>query len=1019
MALTKQALNLAFMGLDQKSDPFKISPGKFLSLVNTIPIKGGPTGILLQKRNGFSALPSLPNTANNFLTTFNGNLTALGTDILALNETSNNWVNKGDLQTIQLNTLPLVRSSTNQTQSDSAISGNLICTVYTDSVPVSGTPTNFFKYVIADSVTGQNIIAPVTISNATAHARVFVLGSYFVIMYPTNSSTHLSYIAVSILNPSLVTTQVDITTQYSAGDWDGVVANQNLYVAWNASDGGGAVRVTFIDQTLAQHGTVVFAGQVANLMSICADKTQAPAVIWIYYFTSSGSTSFVIAVSSALTTIVAPTSVPISGTYRNVTCSAQNNLASLFAEIENSYAFDASIPTDFIFSATADILGVVGALGTVALSVGLGSKAFIYNGDSYLTAIYQSDFQSTYFLLNVDAHTNTYTVVSKFAYTNSGGYATALPSVSISGTIASVSYILKDSIQAVNKSNSGVNIEAGIYAQTGVNLINFNFTSNNITSEIGNNLNLSGGFLWSYDGFQATENNFFLYPDLDLNADGTYHGLTTSTSGGFITAQQYFYVALYEWSDNQGNLFRSAPSIPVTITTTGTTSTNTIKVPTLRLTYKTDVKITLYRWSTAQQTYYEVTSISNPILNNKLVDFVTIVDTLADSSILGNAILYTTGSVIENVGPPATLSITLYKSRLFFVDAEDQNLLWFSKQVIESTPVEMSDLFTIYVAPTIGAQGNTGTITALSAMDDKLIIFKKDAIYYITGNGPDNTGANNDFSDPVFITSTVGCSNQNSIVFMPQGLMFQSDKGIWLLGRDLSTQYIGAPVENFNSTTVLSALTIPGTNQVRFTLNNNVILMYDYYFGVWGSFQGNFAISSTLYQSLHTFIDSFGRAFQESEGIYLDGTNPVLMNFTTGWINVAGLQGYERLYDVYILGTYFSPHKLIVSVAYDYASAPSQQSIISPNNFNANWGGSEVWGNPLGVPYPWGGTRQLEQWRIHTQRQTCQAFQVSIQEIYDPSYGVAAGAGLTLSNMNLRLGIKKSVRPIRAANSVG
>lgn len=61
--------------------------------------------------------------------------------------------------------------------------------------------------------------------------------------------------------------------------------------------------------------------------------------------------------------------------------------------------------------------------------------------------------------------------------------------------------------------------------------------------------------------------------------------------------------------------------------------------------------------------------------------------------------------------------------------------------------------------------------------DDKLIIFKPDAIYYVTGQGPDNTGGNNNFSDPIFITSTVGSSNDRSLTFIPAGIMFQSDKG--------------------------------------------------------------------------------------------------------------------------------------------------------------------------------------------------------------------------------------------------
>ena len=136
-------------------------------------------------------------------------------------------------------------------------------------------------------------------------------------------------------------------------------------------------------------------------------------------------------------------------------------------------------------------------------------------------------------------------------------------------------------------------------------------------------------------------------------------------------------------------------------------------------------------------------------------------------------------------------------------------------------------------------------------------------------------------------------------MFQPQGLMFQSDKGIWLLGRDLSTQYIGAPVEAYNDNTVVAAINVPGTNQVRFTLDNGITLMYDYYVGQWATFNNIPAISSTLYQSLHTYINANGQVFQENEGSYLDGSKPVLMSFQTSWIHLAGVQGYERFYPFY------------------------------------------------------------------------------------------------------------------------
>ncbi len=431
------------------------------------------------------------------------------------------------------------------------------------------------------------------------------------------------------------------------------------------------------------------------------------------------------------------------------------------------------------------------------------------------------------------------------------------------------------------------------------------------------------------------------------------------------------------------------------------------------------VKIVLYRWSTAQQNYYQVTSISTPTLNDTTADSVSITDTFADATILGNNLIYTTGGVVEDVNAPASDLLALFDTRLWMVNAEDPNELWFSKQVIQATPVEMSDLFTMYVPPTTATQGTTGPMTSIAAMDDKLIIGKRNAFLYINGTGPDNTGANNQYSQPIFITSTVGCENQKSIVLMPQGIMFQSDKGIWLLSRGLDTSYIGAPVEDLtDGATVMSAVNVPETNQVRFTLDTGVTLMYDYYYGQWGTFTGVPAVSSCIYQGAHTFINDAGAAYQESTGAYIDGSRPVLIKFQTGPLRLGDLQGYQRAFFFYILGEYASPHKLVVSMAYDYETAPSQSIIITPNNYSPPYG-SGASQDPYGQGDPYGGPSNIESWRVFLERQRCMAFSITVQEIFDASVGAAPGAGLTISGLNVVCGFKKAFRPQPAAITAG
>lgn len=1089
----KQSVDISFAkGVETKTDPWRVPIGSFLALENMVFTKGQR----LTKRNGYGNLTSLPEQAS-FLTTFNQNLTAIGSSLQAYSSSTGTWVDKGTLQPVKLETLPLIRSNTNQSQLDTAIASNgLVCTVYTDQTPTSlSTPR--YMYAIANSITGQNIVNPTLIpGTVSGSARVFFIGSYFVIIF-TNfiaGNYHLQYFAISINNPTIVTVPKDITNNYTPSSglsWDGFVVNNSIYYAYNTTSGGQSIKVGYLTHTLVVAAPTTYsnAGRVtATLMSVTADTSNPSApIIYASYYNSGSSTGYTVAVDSNLNKIIlVPAQIISSGTIDNITSVASNGVATIYYEVDNNYGYDATLPTHYISQITCTQSGTVGSPSILVRSVGLASKAFISNDEYYFLAAYQSVNQPTYFLINSLGQ-----VVARLAYSNGGGYVTTgLPSVDVSGDVARIGYLFKDFITSQNTSTTESVTKSNIYSQTGLNLVSFTIgTSNVVPSEIGQALHLSGGFLWEFDGYIPVEHNFYLWPD---NVEGT-----PINSGGAMVSQEYQYQVVYTWTDNQGNIHNSAPSIanivdmstanksfvqptpltptasftsgqstitvssatglqvgqivtdtttpaniqagsyitkivglvvtlslPVTATAVGDSlsissiNSVTLNIPTLRLTYKlaNPVKISIFRWSVAQQEFFQVTSILLPVINNTTIDYVTYTDTKADNQILGNSLLYTTGGVVENIGAPSFNALTLFDDRLWGIDAEDPNLLWYSKQVIEATPVEMSDLFTIYVAPSIASQGSTGNMKCISPMDDKLIIFKPNALYYINGTGPDNTGANSQYSEPLFITSVVGSSNQQSIVFMPEGLMFQSDKGIWLLGRGMQVSYIGAPVEEFTKTGIVqSAVSVPGTTQVRFTLSTGITLMYDYYFQQWGVFVGVPAISSTLYQDMHTFVNSEGVVYQETPGLYLDGSNPVTWKFTTSWVNLAGLQGYQRAFFFYMLGQYITPHFLQVSVAYDYNSAPTQTTLISPTNYSLPYGVS----SPYGQEDLYGGPGDVEQWRVFFAQQRCQAIQLTIQEVYDPSLGVPAGAGLTMSGLNLLISTIRPFRAQPAAQSAG
>lgn len=987
MPLEKQSLQLNFsQGLDTITDPYQVKAGKFLTLENVSFDKIGRFG----KRNGYRNLPLLPDTSFTDVNTYAGNLIAVGNSFQFFNDETNTWVNKGLFQPLDVQVTPMVRNSSDQVSCDTAVApNNLALTVYSNLLPAS--PSAPF-YQVVDSLTGHIVVPAVALpAGAGAQLACFVLGNNFIVTYPRG--TDLKYIAIPWANPLAPLAEATLVASIfmpSFSVYDCTIHNNTLYAAAKSSTNVD-IKYQILNSNLTLGASATSTVATPFGISITGDAVNNK--VWVSWWDEVTTIVHSVCFNADLSVLLGRRSLTaaIPTGVNQVSGAANAGLFTVF------YRVTGTTNTAGVNKVTITQGDVIGPITTPFPRAGIAAKAFYFaptNNVYFLGAVGPTD-QRVYLL--TDQFGN---IVAELAYQNAGQEVILnLPNVYIEGSQVQMGYLRTTQIQPVNRGQGATG--SGVYTQSGVDLATFTFSNRNlIFNEIAGDHHFTGGFLWMYDGVKPVEHGFFQYPAGITFAIGAV--------GGMIP-QLYYYYVTYEWTDAVGNIHRSAPSIPIAVTTVAAGSTVTLTIPTLRHTYKTGqnpVRIVVYRWSVAQPIPYQITSITNPVLNDPTVNTINVADNRSDAQIIGNLILYTTGGVVEHIIAPACSASTLFKSRMFLVDAEDRNLLWFSKQVIENVPVEFSDLFTIYVPPTIGALGNTGPIITISAMDDKLIIFKRNAIYYITGNGPDNTGANNDFSDPIFITATVGCTNLKSVVLTPIGLIFQSDKGIWLLGRDLQTQYIGAPVDDFNDMNVVAAQTILGDTQIRLTLESSngltrTTLVYDYFYAQWFVFTNIAGISTTIYGALYTSLSADKRTvIQENPGVYLDNLTPVNMRFTTAWINLAGLQGFERAYFFYLLATYLSPHTLTVGVAFDYDPAIVQTTTITPTNL--------------------GTSNAVEQWRVFFERQKCEAFQLTVTETYDASKGLPAGAGLTLSGLDLVVGLKKGGYPrIPAKNYAG
>lgn len=411
-------------------------------------------------------------------------------------------------------------------------------------------------------------------------------------------------------------------------------------------------------------------------------------------------------------------------------------------------------------------------------------------------------------------------------------------------------------------------------------------------------------------------------------------------------------------------------------------------IPDLRLTQKSNVRCVIYRTEAGGSRYYQVTSVTLPLLNITTNDFTFYYDTMSDTTLIGNNVIYTDGGVLENDPLPASNIMTAYKNRIISVPSEHPFTWWFSKQVVPGGVAEFSASFVKNI------DQRDGGITGLGVIDEKLLLFKANTIFCVVGDGPSPSGFNDDFIDAQLVTTDAGCANHKSIVRTPAGLMFQSSKGIYLMDRSLSVNYVGDAVEAYNAYTVTSSKLISTLNQVRFTMSNGVVLVYDYYVGQWSVFDSISAVDSCEFGGQFTWLKSNGKIYKENPSVFTDDGAFIQLYIQTGWIQMAGIQGFQRIYKALLVGDYKSPHTLNCELTYDFVSTVAQ-TITVP-----------VASAPSGVPY---------QYRLFPSRQKCEAMQFTLYDTQSPSYG----EGLSLSALSFEVGIKRGLNKVSESQSYG
>lgn len=1005
MALNKQLVPISFsQGIDQRTDPKQVVAGKLSILEN------GTFNELMEirKRNGFDPISSTIISGGSISSgtgvySFQEEiLRSTGTTLYGYSPTAGTNISRGGYVTNDVK-FESVTTDVTDLCSPQVAYHNAGYKLVTWSKPqLAGNPdigTYFQNYYKIIDIQDESIVVSGTLS-VYGSVKLAAIGNYFIIVgtvIPNQTlpftTQYQSINVVSSINSISSATTISGSVE---APYDCVVNNGNAYFVGLSDDASPNLIAYYISSSLVVSTPVdvTAATELSSYAGISADNSNQ---IWIAFWEDAMTRVQYRIYNSTLTSTVLGRTTVVTGTStKEITLVCSGTSAHLF--------YDRITTNLGIYYSLLQVAGTFSAPVRITNQTAqLASRAIMYGGVPYVVAHYglfnadgvATSEQPTDFLIN-----QTGAVAAKIlpgrAYYRSGsvptlynvtltlrGLSNLIPTTSSDILEFATVFIFSGAILSQDSSGDVSQLsESGL---GGIGLSKIEFDTTTTSSSMANNLALSGGYISTYDGSTVVEQGFHLFPEqITMSA-----GATTPPGSGTIPTGNYSATCVFSWIDEKGQIQRSAPAIPTPPIAITLGQQFGISVPPLTFTSKTTantpVMIEFYITDTNGTVYYALNSSSGETGNINVPNATASTFSFIYYTQITDRVLYTTGGVVENIAPPSTKLMTSYKNRLITVPSEEPLTWWYSKQVVPGQPVEFSDLF----VNNIDQRG--GNVTALGAMDDKIVFFKESSIFYVAGDGPADTGANNTFTEAQLVTSDTGCTENKSVVTTPMGLMYKSAKGIYLLRRDLGVEFIGSDVVDYNSSVITSAQLLAKTNRVVFTLDSGVFLVFDYYVKQWSVYTPLNAVDSCIYKEDLAFIKSDGSVHLQTTG-YTDDDVHVRLKLVTSWLSFAQLQGFQRIYKFLILGEYESPHTLNVSLAYEFDD-DNVQTIDIPVT-------SEV------VPY---------QFRVFPQIQKCETMRITIQD----TQSATLGEGYAISALMLEVGAKQGTYKLSASRSYG
>jgi len=863
------------------------------------------------------------------------------------------WVvpaNEGGIESyrkgpIKLDTAPVFAGSAQVRNVDIAVGTDSIVCVYRIDTGFIG--TSGIVVAILDRQTRRPIFVQRRACDALFGARVVIVGQRAVVAYENSGS-------LQVVSYNLTTyTQAQTQTM-------GAVLNETAIDMRAGSPVAGANNVGILYRTTASGELRLATVDATNLAtnSTNTPRTTASAVVvpdlcfgWMRDL--GASAKFAIMIDDTTNGLRTLWDMPApAGGFTNATATHVLDAAAT-AGVRNLIGTTINATSTGVYrvlyeveNAAPMIIKVAvwsgaASTGTQFRGVGIRSKFWAHSTNFYFLAAFDAADQNSYFVLAVAGDTTltstTFSAPLAVSHPRDGAGITESTNAMSSAVVGSDGAIYVGVTQETRTDSiaSSGTATGGTQTLLGVDVIRVRHpvtpeTELGRPAEYLRSLFVPGGGLGFFDGTTYAMAGFAYYP--------TGASAVSQAGGNLTPSAAYSYRFLFRFIDKNGRTWRSAPSTPLQVSTTGANFKFQLTTDTLRLvdrglaTGHNGYSIEVYRTqANSTEGYFQVATIDN----DPTVDTAVVVDNVADAS-LGEQ-LYTDGNGLENQLLPSIAWCVEFQGRLVCGE-QGTGTLWYSLEADFTSGLLFNEALTLDVGdpsePTTGG----------AVFGEQLYVFKAGQVYLIGGQGANALGQGATYTFRK-LDDGVGCSNPQSIAVADDGVWFRSAAtraGIHRTGGGRA-EYVGQGVHAYDDLTITGTAVVNDKTEIRFYTVEGRTLIWNWTTRQWGTNTDQPCLTAaTGYGSGVVYAretDNYilSEATDESLVPYEEGGAAYTGKIRSPWYQAGGLAGWGRVRRIQGVGDGGDPHTTTIRLYKDLSETAFQEGSIEFDGTRDRW----------------------------------------------------------------------------------